>query len=118
MASASEACGRHSVKGCHTQMVSLVFSGVVRVIYVFGLRRRSRPVMSAGGESPRMPSMGGARSGGGPPGAGWGVHHGFGVPVGGGDDPSAPTRLEPLIKAAEARVHGFDGFDGGFEFAG
>src|SRR5882724_29429 len=50
--------------------------------------------------------------------AGGGIDHGFGVAVIGGDDPRAAARLKGLIDAAEARVHGFDGLDGGFEFAG
>src|SRR6266481_51957 len=50
--------------------------------------------------------------------AGGGIDHGFGVAVIGGDDPGAAAWLKGLIDAAEARVHGFDGFDGGFEFAG
>src|SRR6267378_4941201 len=50
--------------------------------------------------------------------AGGGVDHGFGVAVIGGDDPGAAAWLKGLIDATEARVHGFDGSNGGFEFAG
>src|SRR5208283_1376417 len=50
--------------------------------------------------------------------AGDGIDHGFGIAVIGGDDPCAAAGLERLIDAGEAGVHGFDGFDGGFELAG
>src|SRR5882762_404936 len=93
IASAREAGGRHSVNACQTQMVSLVFSGEVRGGGMFGfevlvkvgvrerpaseggpytfLTLRSRPVMSEGAASPRMPSMVGAMSRRAPPGASW-----------------------------------------------
>src|SRR5437899_485011 len=50
--------------------------------------------------------------------AGFGVDHGFGVAVIGGDDPSATSGLEGLIDAREAGVHSFHGFDRRFELAG
>ncbi len=50
--------------------------------------------------------------------AGDGINHGFGVAVVGGDDPGAAARFERLKNSAETFVHGFDGFDGGFELAG
>src|SRR6266853_1197792 len=50
--------------------------------------------------------------------AGFGVDHGFRVAVVGGDDPCAVASLQRLIDARESGVDRFDGFDGGFEFAG
>jgi len=116
IASAREAGGRHSVKGCQTQMVILVFSGVVRVIYVFGVEAEVAAGHvggrgfaedaehggcdvaegAAGGELERV-VFGDTDEGDGIGGvvgvraAGGGIDHGFGVAVIGGDDPRAAT---------------------------
>ncbi len=47
--------------------------------------------------------------------AGYGIDHGFGIAVVGRDDPCPTARPQRRKEAAQALVHGFDGFDGRFE---
>src|SRR5579883_1750214 len=138
MASASEEGGRHSLKGCQTQMVSLVWAGVVRVILRFRFdaevaaghvlgggfaedakeRRSDVAECTAGSELQRVvfrdaEKRDGIRGVVRVRAAGYGIDHGFGVAVIRGDDPGPAARLQRLIDAAKPGVDGLDGFDGG-----
>ena len=50
--------------------------------------------------------------------AGGGIDHGFRVAMVRGDDPGAAARLQSLKNCGESGVHGFDGFDGGWQISG